>query len=112
VARTEYLLGPNSEKEMDEYIKDIPILEDTMKGFVKDGNLKPTRAEFFKIAQANGLKMDKTEAVQYMNDCHNVILYSSMGAYHLDMSKVANLRIGVEGDEASLEAGEKEDADS
>lgn len=92
VARTQYILNPNAQAEMDVYPKNINVLEEVMTGFIKDGNLKPTRAEYLKMAVSKGLAMNKTEAIDYLRDCHDVKLYNASGYAKLDFSKVKNLQ--------------------
>jgi hypothetical protein len=95
IARTQYVLDPHAKEEMDEYTDNIPILEDTLIGFIEEGNLKPKRADFFRAAENKGLVMDKSEAVQYICDCHNVKVYGSMGDNRLDLSQFKNLQAKI-----------------
>ncbi len=109
VKRKRFELDPFAKEEIDSYPMDVEVINNMMIDYIKRGELKPTRPEFIKAAQAKGMIMSTSEAVEYMAKEFKVEVYNKSGTFHLDFSHVENLLPGEIKDkkvEEALLAGE------
>jgi hypothetical protein len=91
VKKRHLVLDPHAKEENNSYNNDVKILEETIKSYINEGNLKPERAEYIKRAEKMGMVMNTTEAIEYIAEAHNVRKYASTGTIRLDLSKVKNI---------------------
>jgi hypothetical protein len=93
IKRTAYELDPHGKEELESYPEDVSILETVLSEYISAGELKTSRADFLKETAKRGCKMDKTEQIDYICDCHNARKYNAMGTVQLDFGEVTNLQV-------------------
>lgn len=110
VVRRKLIIDPNAQEELESYGADLSVISGILAELEAKGEKRISRPEYFKIAQGKGMVMNKQEALQYMQDVHNVRVYNKTGTVMLDLSHLKNIKAGTIG-KRKIKKQEKQEGD-